>query len=245
MKKLLLMILMILPLAIVSGCSCHKFDISTYESAVKNFNNSTAFEYELTITTKVDGNDYYTREESKNKYLLTTTGEVYDFSSEMKSYKILTPANSPEGAPSLIYELYRYYVGEENKFYTKEIAENSRELKKVETISYTEKYSDLTSPYNRVNLVPVFTSADLGGFQISNIEGKNGFSTSLFTAPVPSHLQSTDELALYSITMNKDFYFETIEFVVVNGATTTTYQYKFLNFNNDVELVFPAELVSY
>lgn len=245
MKKLLLMILMILPLVIVSGCSCNKFDLSTYESAVKNYNNSTGFEYELIVTTKVDGNGYYIREESKNKYLLTTTGVVYDFASELKSYKILTPENSPEGAPSLIYELYRYYVGEDNKFYTKEIAENSRELKNVENISYTDKYSDITSPYNKANLVPVFASADLGGFQISNIEDKNGYSTSLFTAPVPSHLTSTEEVALYSVTMNKDFYFETIEFVVVNGATTTTYQYKFLNFNSDVELVFPAELVSY
>lgn len=245
MKKLLLMILMILPLVIVSGCSCNKFDLSTYESAVKNYNNSTGFEYELIVTTKVDGNDYYIREESKNKYLLTTTGVVYDFASELKSYKILTPANSPEGAPSLVYTLNRYYVGEENKFYTKEIAENSRELKSVENVSYTDKYSDPTSPYNRANLVPVFSSADLGGFQISSIESKSGYSTSLFTAPVPSHLTSTEEVALYSVTMNKDFYFETIEFVVVNGATTTTYQYKFLNFNSDVELVFPAELVSY
>lgn len=245
MKKILLMILMILPLAIISGCSCHKFDISTYESAVKNFNNSTGFEYELIVTTKVDGNDYYIREESKNKYLLTTTGAVYDFASELKSYKILTPANSPEGAPTLVYTLNRYYVGEQNKFYTKEIAENSRELKGVEEISYSEKYSDENSPYHRNNLVPVFTSADLTGFQISNIEDKNGYSTSLFSAPVPSFMDSTEELALYSVTMNKDFYFDTIEFVVVNGATTTTYQYKFLNFNSSVELVFPADLASY
>ena len=52
-------------------------------------------------------------------------------------------------------------------------------------------------------------------------------------------------ISLEWVSLSTYFYFETIEFVVVNGATTTTYQYKFLNFNSDVELVFPAELVSY
>ena len=229
---------------IISACSCDKFNLATYEKAVKNFNNSTGFEYTLTVTEKVEGQNYYTREEIENKYLLKTTGEVNNFSSSLKSYRIDTPENGPESAPSLEYTLYRYYVGETNKFYTREIAKNTEE-KGYQSISYDEKYSDINSEYYSKNLVPVFVKNQVTGFSISNIEGKDGYSTSLFTAPVLSCFESDSEQTLYAVSMDDDFYFYTIEFAIVNGKTTTTYQYKFLNYNSDVNIDFPLDLVSY
>ena len=244
MKKLLLVLFMIFPF-MVGGCSCDSFSLSTYESAVKNFNNSTGFEYELTVTIRVEGQDYYMREESRNKYLLDTAGNVYDFSSELKSYKVLTPDNLPEGAPTLVYTYNRYYVGATNKFYENEIEGNVREEKRVYDKSYEEMYSDDNHVYNIKNLVPTFSKDELTGFQISDIEDQKGYSTSMFTAPVPSHIQCSEDVTLYGVTMNKNFYFHTIEFIVVNNDTTTTYEYRFLNYNSNVNIEFPANLANY
>jgi len=244
MKKLLLIILMIFPF-IVSACSCDNFNMATYEKAVKNYNNSTGFEYTLTITKRVEGQNYYTREEYKNKYLLKTTGEVENFSSELKSYRIDTPQDAPESAPRLIYTLYRYYVGETNRFYTRQIGENLSEVKGYKNNSYDEEYSDINSQYNIKNLVPVFQKNQLTGFSISNIDGKDGYSASLFTAPVLSCYASDSEETLYAVTMDKNFYFYEMEFVLEKDSSTATYEYKFLNYNSDVNIEFPIDLVSY
>jgi hypothetical protein len=255
MKKKLFYLLMIFPL-IIGACSCNKFDLNTYKSAVDNYQKSTGFEYELTITTKVDGQDYYMMEESKNKYLLTTSGTVYDFASELKSYKIMTPENGPQSAPNLIYTLNRYYSGDENTFYTNEISNIDKKHKELNK-SYEEKYNDVNSPYNTKNLVPIFEKKQLTGFKISDIESQKGYSTSMFTAAVPAFADSDDDITLYSVTMDDNFYFSTIEYsfskvikITVDGEEvetlkTTTYKYKFLNYNSDVEIVFPADLAGY
>ena len=244
MKKFLLAILMFFPL-VCSSCSCHSFDLETYESAVTNFKNCTGLEYELTITTKVEDQLYYIKDEYKNKYVFSTTGKVIDFSSEMKRYKISTPLNSPEGTPMLMSTLNRYYVGEEGKFYIKTVEENSRENKNVEVITYEEKYAGEKDLYNSKNILPTFAGNDLGNFQIGDLETRDGYSTSIFNAPVPSYLTSTETSVLYSVTMDKDFFFDTVSFVVINGKTATSYEYRFLNYNSAVTIRFPQDLGSY
>lgn len=239
MKKVFAVITMIFAI-LISGCSCNKFDAYTYESAVKNLKHSTGFEYKLIITIKTEGQDYYLREESFNSYQLKTTGVVENFASILKCYNITSPKNGPEGAPSLIYSLTRHYVGEENKFYIKENDQTNVALK-----SYEETYNDTNDKYNSNNLVPTFSKDQIAGFQISEIKGKKGYSSAVFTAPVPSFIESDEELALYSVTMDKDFYFKTLEFYVVDDDTTTTYQYEFTNYNSDVEIVFPENLKDY
>ncbi len=244
MKKIFTVITMIFTL-LISACSCDKFDADTYERAVKNLKNSTGFEYKLTITTKTEGQSYYLKEESNNAYRLTTTGIVENFASTLKSYNISAPNNGPEGAPTLVYSLNRYYVGEENKFYIKETAINSIENKKVESKKYEEVYNDINDKYNTANLVPTFSKEQITGFQISEIKGNKGYSRAVFTAPTPSFIESNEEVALYSVTMDKDFYFKTLEVYVVGEGVSITYQYEFLNYNGDVEIVFPADLVNY
>lgn len=244
MKKVLTVITMIFAL-LISGCSCDKFDVDTYESAVKNLKNSTGFEYKLTVTIKEEDKDYYLKEESNNAYRLTTTGVVENFASTLKSYNISAPNNGPEGVPSLVYSLNRYYVGEENKFYVKKTATNSIEDKKVELKTYEEVYSDIKDKYHMNNLFPVFSKDQITGFQISEIKGDKGYSKAVFTAPVPFFIESNEELALYSVTMDKDFYFKTIEVYVVDDNISITYQYDFFNYNGDVEIIFPADLVNY
>ena len=76
MKKILLFILMAFPL-IISGCSCDKFDINTYVKAVDNFKDSTGYEYTLKITTKVEGQENYVREDFHNKYILKQIIKYY------------------------------------------------------------------------------------------------------------------------------------------------------------------------
>lgn len=243
MRKLLLGFILIFSF-IIGGCSCDKFDIKTYESAVKNYKNSTGFEYRLTVTTKVENQNYYIREEIKNKFILKTTGEIYDFSSEQKSYQIMTPDNAPESAPSLIHTLNRYYRGEQNKFYTQEIT-NYREIKNVESISYENKYNDINSEYNFLNIVPVFSINDISQFKISDMSSKNGYSSASFVAPVLSCFESDVETISYEVTMNKNFYFHTIKYTIVSDDTTTTYEYEFLNYNSKVDIKFPADLANY
>lgn len=245
MKKILLFLLMVFPF-MVGACSCDNFSLSTYESASKNFKDSTGYEYELVVTTEIDGQSYYTRDEYKNKYILKTTGEVYNFSSELKSYNVSNPTStSPSGSYSLAYTLHRYYVGEQEKFYTKVKEGNTPEVKAVEDISYDAKYSDDNDKYNTKNLVPCFTKDQLTGFQISNASGKDGYSTAIFTAPVLSYLESDEDVTLYTVTIDKNAYFNEITFVVVKGAKTTTYEYKFLKFNSNVNIEFPADLANY
>ena len=168
----------------------------------------------------------------------------------------MTPTNGPESAPSLVYTWNRYYVGDENIFYTNEISNRDEKHKELDK-SYEDKYSDINSPYNMNNLIPTFDSDQLTGFKISDIESKKGYSTSIFTAPVPGYIESDDEVTLYSVTMNDDFYFDTIEYAVTktvkinidgqetDAIQTTTYEYKFLRYTRDVEIAFPSDLAGY
>ena len=244
MKKIFLSILMIFPL-LISACSCDKFDMGTYESAVKNHKNSTGFEYQLTVIIQKENQEYYVKEESSNAYMLSATGEVENFASKLKSYRINTPKEGTQGAPILVYTLNRYYVGEVNTFFTKESATNSVENKVAEQISYENKYNDVDSPYNIRSVVPTFSNNQLSNFSITSIDEKKGYSLATFKSVTPAFAQSSEELTTYKVTMDNDFYFNTIEFSVIDGDTTTTYKYEFLNYNGGVNIIFPADLDTY
>ena len=136
-RKLLLILLLVCPF-IVNACSCDKFDINTYTSAVKNYENSTGLDYKLTVTTITDGADTYILQESRNKYKLSTTRKVENFYSTLSKYEVTTNDVTGNGAPQWVYSLNRYYVGETNKFYTNEIANVNN--KQVEDKNYEEKY---------------------------------------------------------------------------------------------------------
>ena len=245
MKKLLLAILMIFPL-FVSACSCDKFDLSTYESAVKNFNKSTGFEYKLKITTKTQGASSYKREESYNKYLLTTEGNVYDFASEIKDFKIPVDSNGIEGNPRPERTVNRYYVGVTRTFYTK-IKEgvSAPSTSVAHDTTYDDIYSEDSNRHNINNLVPTFTKDEITDFHITKLEGSKGYSIAMFKAPAPSYIEYNGEKIEYTVVMDKSFCLDTIVFAVVNGTTTTEYEYTFYNFNNDVNIEFPADLASY
>ena len=75
-----------------------------------------------------------------------------------------------------------------------------------------------------------------------SVLNKEGYSSAFFTAPVPSYIQSSEENTIFNVIIDKDFYFDTIEFVVVNGKTTTVYKYTFSGYNSDVNVTFPADL---
>ena len=239
MKKLLLIVLVLLFIT-VSGCSCNKFDISTYESAVKNINDSTGYEYTLTIVKKTQGSDSYEKYVYDNKYILKTTGEVYDFSSVLKKYQIDTTYSGAESAFDVKSTWNRYYVGDKKAFYE---SENSGVLQQDTNVdSYETKYKDVNSEYNIKNLFPMFQKDSLSEFEISG--KKNGVSTATFYAPCPVYAKSDQEVILYTVTMDKDFYFSSIKFDLVDGEMTSTYEYEFLNYNSNVVINFPADLVS-
>jgi hypothetical protein len=230
----------------ISGCSCsNKFDINTYETAVKNYNNSTGFEYKLIVKIKQKDENKYTKKESLNKFVLTTTGEVYDFSSEMKTYEIPISSKGVEGDPQLKYTYNRYYVGDEGNFYTKEKVGTRKPTTAKETISYEEKYNDLNDEYSVANLVPVFTKDQIINFSISPIKDQKGYSVATFTSMVPSFITNEDVMVNYEVKMDKNLYFSTINFTVEEENKTTTFEYSFYNFNSEVYISFPGDLGAY
>lgn len=244
MKKILLALLMFIPLCL-TGCGCNKFDINTYSSAVKNFKNSTGYEFKLVVTTKEAKKDYYLKEESVNKYVISTTGKVTGFFSELKEYKILTYTNGPDVFPSSpSYTLNRYYKGEINKFYFNERIEQSKDIQEVKPISYEDKYNDVTSRYYLENVVPVFSKEIVSKFNIAKL-GKGGSSIATFEASCPAYLKCDNEVIEYSVSIDRNFYFSKIEFSVVSGAVTKEFKYEFTNYNSDVKISYPSELENY
>lgn len=245
MKKILLFILMAIPL-FISGCSCsNKFDIKTYQAAVKNYTESTGFEYRLIVKTKLKDDNKYTRKESTNKFILTTTREVYDFSSEMKNYEVPLSSQGVEGDYQLKYTYNRYYVGDDGKFYTKERVGTRKPTTQNQTISYEEKYSDLNNEYNINNLIPVFSVDQISNFSISSIKDQKGYSIATFTAAAPSFITNEEVMVTYEVKMDKNFYFSAINFTVEEEDRTISYEYSFYNFNSQVYISFPEDLNTY
>lgn len=245
MKKVLLFICLTFSL-VINGCSCNKFDISTYESAVENFKDSRRYSFELTVTKEIKDQPYYTKDVYENMYMFTTTGAVNNFSSVLKSYKITNPTStSPSGNYELFSTVSRYYVGVENNFYTKVKEGVAPEIKNKRYISYEENFADSKNIFNINNIVPLFEAESLNNFKISGSKNKKGYSEATFTAPIANFVESEAETATYSLIINKDFYFKTIKFVVVTETVKLTYEYNFKAYNNTVNIEFPADLINY
>ena len=244
MKKLLLALFMIVPF-FVSACSCDKFDIKTYETAVGNYTRSTGFKYKLRVTVKPEGASEYKREESINSYILTPDGSVEDYASELKKFKIPVDKNGVEGNPSLTSTIYRYYVGATGKIYTKIKEGSSAPVTSSVVKRYEEEHSGTTDKNNLKNLVPIFATSEMDEFHILKLSGSKGYSIATFDAAVPAHIECTEDLTTYTVIMNKSFQFSSIAFSVVNGTTITEYEYTFYDYNSDVVIDFPTDLVSY
>lgn len=242
-RKLLLILILICPL-FINACSCDKFDHNTYKSAVKNFKNSTGLDYKLEVTTYTEGENGYLLEESTYKYQLTTTREVTNFASNIKMYQVISSEHGANSAPTKVYELNRYFVGEENAFYTNHLANVDNREK--EYISYEEKY-DSESIYHIDNIVPVFEYEEISNFKIEKDSSKKGYSTVTFDAACLSYseVECTEEVTSYKITIDKNYNFKKLEYTVVSNNKTIDYKYEFLNYNSDVEIVFPDDLANY
>lgn len=238
MKNKLLLVLTLILCVFVSACSCNKFDIDTYTSTVKNYKNSVGIDYKLVVTTVTNGSNKIISKESSNVYEFSTTREVLNFSSTEKTYEIATSNVGANGDPEKVYEINRYYVGNTGKFHTIIPSINSRN---VEDITYEEKYN-ASSEYHLNNIVPVFNEQDITDFNIEESESKKGYSIATFKAACPTHIASDNELIEYKVTINKDYYFEKIEFTIINGDKTSTYVYTFNKYNNDVKVTFPNNL---
>lgn len=243
-RKLFLIFALICPF-FVNACSCDRFDMKTYESAVRNYNNSTGIEYNLTVTEYTEGSNKYLLEESENKFVFSTTKVVLNFASTLKKYEVVSNDFGANSAPQKVYELNRYYKEETGKFYTNEIGQNI-DNKVTEGITYEDKYTE-NDAYHLNNLVPVFKSENISNFSIVKDENNKGYSIATFTAACPSVAECDEdkEMITYKVTMNKQFYFDKIEFTTVFENKTRTYEYKFLNYNSDVNIVFPNDLVNY
>ena len=256
MKKNLLLVLTIIVSFFVSACSCDKFDISTYESAVKKFENSIGFSYDLTITTYTEGKNIYLLEEGTHKYRLTPNRIVENFLSEIKQYEISSDSFSGDGVPQKVYELNRYYIGEEGKFYIKDIDRKYD----PETITYEEKYNE-DSIYNINNIIPTFGKDFISEFSIVKDEQRKGYSIATFKASCPAKVKCTSDQVTYKVTIDRDFYFSSIEFtynniieeVAINNGVaetveltqTISYKYEFDKYNSEVEITFPNDLDNY
>ena len=137
----------------------------------------------------------------------------------------------------------RYYVGETQKFYTNE-SSSVRDERQVEEITYEDKYDEL-SMYNVNNLVPVFEKEYVSNFKIEELDG-DGNSKATFLAACPTYSDcNVNGVVSYTITMDENFYFKSIEFSVVNGEKTINYTYKFYKYNSKVEIQLPSDLETY
>jgi len=243
-RKILLVLLLICPF-FINACSCDKFNIQTYASAVRNYNKSIGMDYKLTVTTYTEGSNIHVLEESYNKFEFNTAREVLNFASEMNKYEILTDDYGINSAPQKVYELNRYYVGDSGKFYTNEVAHNN-DFKQIDNVTYEQKY-DVNSVYHINNLVPVFKTEDVANFSIIKDKSHKGYSIATFSAACPSTVSCDEdkEVITYKVTIDKEFYFSKIEFTTVFENKTIEYKYEFNEFNSDVEIIFPNDLVNY
>lgn len=241
MKKVFLSVLALF-CVLLSGCSCDKFDVDTYNASVRNYNNASGISYDLVIITSDEGSSIKYQENLSNVFEFTPTRDVTNYSSVYKKYEITTSNSGIDSAPVLVYTMHRYYVGETNSFYTKE--KTTIENTSKETISYEEKYSLTNEKDNKNNLVPVFNEEDVRNFDIEK-DGKNGDSVATFTASVPVYIPSDNEVTTYTVRMNDKSYFTTIEFTIVNGTSTSTYKYTFYSYNSESVVQFPENFSDY
>ena len=225
----------------VNGCSCHKFDEYTYITASNNYLNSVGLDFTLTISNRVAGAPSYESEVALVKYELSTTREVINFYSKKTGYTTVDTGHGAMGAPVSVYEKNHYYVGSENKIYE---VTHSVEVDNTTTYeqSYEQYYNKETELYNINNIVPVLDIEHITAFNIEAMEEKDGYSKATFTAPAPAFATSESELIQYTVVMDRDFYFSSIDFTVVNGETSTTYSYVFNGYNSNVVLEFPTNL---
>lgn len=258
MKKILLASLLIFSFCI-SACSCDNFSQETYSEAVKYYNNSTGIDYKLTKYTRVTNSNTATEEQGTYKYKFTPNREVIDFASIINTYKIEIKNEGTNGNPNKVFELDRYYKSSENKFYTKIAIDD---IRNVENISYEEKY-DENSEYHVSNLVPTFDNNSISDYKITKHESLKRYSVATFVAACPATTECDADLKIvYKVTIDKDFYFNKIEFTTVKTlkeaieateetpeipavVQTVKYTYEFNNFNNNVNVVFPNDLVNY
>lgn len=238
MKNKLLLVLTLMVCVFVSACSCNKFDIDTYESAVKNYKNSIGVDYNLVITKVTEGSNRVISIESTNVYEFEFSPNkvVKNFASTTKTYVTMTSSVAANGDPEKVDEYSRYYVGSAGLFHTYIPSINGNQS---ENKSYEEKYNS-TSEYHIDNMIPAFYEKNISDFNIEADKGSKGYSIATFKAPSPSYLISDDEIIEYKVTINKDSYFSKIEYTVVEGTTTSTYVYSFNKYNNDVKVDFPS-----
>lgn len=241
MRKNLFLSILLLFTLLVGACSCDKFNIETYNTAVRNYNNATAIEYDLTVTRYTKGETSYILEESINKYELSTIREVINYGSSLKRYEITTSDYGPNGAPVSVYELNRYYKREANSFYTNTIVPGAINNKEITNESYDQKY-DITSEYNINNIVPVFNEENISNFSIIKDESRKGYSIATFESKYPSYSNESTAIVTYTIYINKDFYFDKIEYAYESELEKVTYKYEFKNYNSDVVIEFPSDL---
>lgn len=234
MKKVLLSFFLMFTI-LLSGCSCNRFDIDAYTSAVKNYENSYGFEYKLIVTTIEEGVNKITSAETNTTFEFTTTKEVKNFASTTKTYEIATSNVGANGDPELVYEISRYYVGNTGKFHTIIPSINKRD---VEDITYEEKYNE-SSEFHLSNLIPIYSKENISNF---NMEEDNDVGVGTYKAACPSTLTCSEEIITYKVIVNKDYYFDRIEFTVVNGKKSSTYVYTFTKYNDAAKVLFPSNL---
>lgn len=238
MKSKLLFVLTLVFSVFLSACSCNKFNIETYNSAVKNYEYSSGIDYNLVITEVSENSNEIISIESHNLYELSTTRIIENFASTTKKYRITTSDIGANGDPEAYFEQNRYYNQSKGIFYT--IAP-SLNVRQPENITYEEKY-DLSSEYNIKNIIPVFKEEDISGFNIKEDKKHDGYSIATFTAACPAALSCDEKKIDYKVTIDKNYYFSKIEFTIVSGVKTSTYVYSFNGYNNDVVINFPSDL---
>lgn len=255
LKKILMILLLVFPFCI-SACSCDKFDIETYITATNYYTNSTAVSYKLTKVTETTNENIKLKEEGTYAYEYTSTKNVLNFASIIKKYEIEVKSDGSNGNPNLVFQLDRYY--KENKFYSKDAINDKRN---VENITYEEKY-DEDSEYFYNNLVPIFAKSNIKDFKIVKEGTKKGYSVATFSAPCPLTSECDGGDIVYTITIDRDFYLNKIEFTTIKTieeakeatettpfvaavVKTTKYTYEFNGFNSDVKIEFPADLANY
>lgn len=253
MKKKIVTLLMTLALLFVNGCSCDKFDLETYQSAVDHLNNSLGVSYDLTVTIETEGKNEYYLEESSQQYIFKPNRKVEQFASNFAVYKIEKDSYSGDSAPYPITKLNRYYKEENNTFYTN-VIEGTTNDKKAKVISYEDMY-DIESEYNVHNLFPVFSSEFVSEFKIEKDESRDGYSIAYYKAECPAYLECDGDIISYKATIDDNFYFRTIDFVCEksieesvfeDGEIKTktfiekrTYSYVFNKYNSEVLVNYP------
>lgn len=238
MKSKLLFVLTLVFCVFLSACSCNKFSVETYTSAVKNYENSSGVDYNLVITEVTEGSNEIISIESNNVYELSTTRVVEKFASTTKKYRITTSNIGANGDPEPYFEQNRYYSDDNGIFYTIVPGLNVRQ---PENVTYEEKY-DLTSEYNIRNIIPVFKEENISDFNIKEDKKRDGYSIATFKAACPTALSCDETKIDYKVTIDKNYYFSKIEFTIVSGLKTSSYVYSFNKYNNDVVVDFPSNL---